>query len=89
MGLAKMSMSSILSIGVSGLRAAEARFQSAASDIVRSGTLPSGDDAAGVPEVDLASSLVALQLASYDFKAATKIVQVGREMMRSAIDILA
>jgi flagellar hook protein FlgE len=81
-------MSSIMSIGISGMRAAEARFQTAATSIVRSGALPSEGEAAA-PEVDLASSLVALQLASYDFKAATKIVEVGRDMMKSAIDILA
>ena len=37
----------------------------------------------------MATSLVAMQMASYDFKAATKIVEVGRDMMKSAIDILA
>ena len=84
-------MSSIMSIGISGMRAAEARFQTAASNVVRSGTLPvdGSADTLQAPEEDLASSLVALQLASYDFKAATKIVQVGRDMMKSAIDILA
>ena len=84
-------MSSIMSIGISGMRAAEARFQTAASRVVRSGTLPvdGSTDALQAPEEDLARSLVALRLASYDFKAATKIVQVGRDMMKSAIDILA
>ena len=80
-------MSSIMSIGISGMRAAEARFETAASSIVRSGALPS-EGGATAPEEDLASSLVALQLASYDFKAASKIVEVGRDMMKSAIDIL-
>jgi flagellar hook protein FlgE len=84
-------MSSIMSIGISGMRAAEARFQTAASGVVRSGTLPADGSTSALqaPEEDLASSLVALQLASYDFKAASKIVQVGRDMMKSAIDILA
>ena len=81
-------MSSIMSIGISGMWAAEARFQTAATSIVRSGTLPSEGEAAA-PEEDMATSLVALQMASYDFKAATKIVEVGRNMMKSAIDILA
>jgi hypothetical protein len=78
-----------MSIGISGMRAAEARFETAASSIVRSDALPGEGGAAAAPEEDLASSLVALQLASYDFKAATKIVGVGRDMMKSAIDILA
>jgi flagellar hook protein FlgE len=81
-------MSSIMSIGISGMRAAESRFQAAATSIVRSGTLPSEGEVAA-PEEDMATSLVALQLASYDFKAATKIVEVGRDMIKSAIDILA
>jgi len=81
-------MSSIMSIGMSGMRAAEARFETAASSIVRSGLPPREGDAAA-PEEDLASSLVAIQLASYDFKAAAKIVEVGRDMAQSAIDILA
>lgn len=80
-----------MSIGISGMRAAEARFQTAANSIARSGTLPSegATDAAAAPEEDLASSLVALRLASYDFKASAKIVEVGRDMMKSTLDILA
>jgi flagellar basal body rod protein FlgC len=81
-------MSSIMSIGIAGMRAAETRFETAASDVVRAGMLPS-EGAPAASETDLASSLVALTLASYDFKAATKIVEVGRDMMKSTIDILA
>jgi flagellar basal body rod protein FlgC len=82
-------MSSITSIGIAGMRAAEARFETAASNIVRGGTLPSEGAPEAAPEADLASSMVALKLASYDFKASAKIVEVGREMSRSVLDILA
>lgn len=86
-------MSSIMSIGISGMRAAEARFSSAANSIVKAGATPvvaDGEAAiAAAPEEDMASSLIAMQLASYDFKAATKIVQVGNSMMKSTLDILA
>jgi flagellar hook protein FlgE len=81
-------MSSIMSIGISGMRAAQTRFQTAANSIVRTGALPSEGEV-GAPKEDMATSLVAMQMASYDFKAATKIVEVGRDMMKSAIDILA
>ena len=81
-------MSSIMSIGIAGMRAAEARFETAASNIVGAG-MPPAEGAPAGPEIDLASSLVALKLASYDFKAATKIVEVGRDMLKSTIDILA
>jgi hypothetical protein len=78
-----------MSIGVAGMRAAEARFETAASNIVRGGALPSATEPAGAPEDDLASSMVALKLASYDFKASARIVEVGREMSKSVLDILA
>lgn len=79
-----------MSIGIAGMRAAETRFQTAASNIVRGSALPSeGTPEAAAPEDDLASSMVALKLASYDFKASAKIVEVGREMSRSVLDILA
>ena len=81
-------MSSIMSIGIAGMRAAEAPFETPASNIVRAG-MPPDEGAPAEPETDLASSLVALKLASYDFKAATKIVEVGRDMLKSTIDILA
>ncbi len=83
-----MGMSSIMSIGIGGMRAAEARFQTAANNIVRSGTTAAAGDAAPGQD-DLASSMVALQLASYDFKASAKIVEAGRDMTRSLLDILA
>lgn len=79
-----------MSIGIAGMRAAEARFETAASNIVRGGALPNGTPETGIaPADDLAGSMVALTLASYDFKASTKIVEVGREMTRSVLDILA
>lgn len=81
-------MSSIVSIGISGMRAAEARFETAASNIVRGSVLPAEGEATA-PVEDLVSSMVALKLASYDFKASAKIVEVGRDMMTSTLDILA
>jgi flagellar basal body rod protein FlgC len=79
---------SIMSIGISGMRAAESRFETAASRITRAGVAPA-EGAPPAEEVDIASEMVAMSLASYDFKASAKIVEVGREMMKSAIDILA
>lgn len=78
----------IMSIGVSGMRAAEARFETAATRTTRAG-MGLGDAAQPAEEIDMASELVAMTLASYDFKAAAKIVEVGREMSRTVLDILA
>jgi hypothetical protein len=83
-------MSSIMSIGIAGMRAAETRFETAASSIARGSVPPSeGEAATAAPVEDLATSMVALKLASYDFKASAKIVEVGRDMMKSTLDILA
>ena len=79
---------SIMSIGISGMRAAESRFETAATRITRAGA-GLGDPAQPTEEIDMATEMVAMKLASYDFQASTKIVEVGREMMKSAIDILA
>lgn len=76
-----------MSIGISGMRAAEARFETAASRITRAGVTPA--EGAPAQEVDLATEMVSMTLASYDFKASAKIVEAGRDMMKSAIDILA
>jgi flagellar basal body rod protein FlgC len=81
-------MSSIMSIGIAGMRAAETRFETAASRIVRAG-VPPAEGATAAPEIDLGSEIVAMKLASYDFLASTRIIEVGRDMMKSAIDILA
>ena len=84
-------MSSIMSIGAAGMRMAEARFESAATRIVQagSGVADSPSTAAFAGDDDLASSLVAMQLASYDFKASAKVVEVGRDLMRTTLDMLA
>ncbi|MEO6013196.1 MAG: hypothetical protein ABIQ30_06375 [Devosia sp.] len=82
-------MSSILSIGATGLQQAERRFEAAAGRIVESGAQSDAAPAGTAPEVDLAVEMVSLSLGSYDFKAAAKIVQVGRDMGRSLVDILA
>ena len=79
---------SIMSIGISGMRAAESRFETAATRITRAGA-GLGDPGQPAEEIDMATEMVAMKLASYDFQASTKIVEVGREMMKSAIDILA
>ena len=79
---------SIMSIGISGMRAAESRFETAASRIVRAGVTPA-EGAPPADEVDMASEMVDMQLAGYDFKASAKVVQVGRDMMKSTLDILA
>jgi flagellar hook protein FlgE len=71
------------------MRAAETRFETAASNIVRGGALPSATEPGAAPEDDLASSMVALKLASYDFKASAKIVEVGRDMTQTVLDVLA
>ncbi len=79
---------SIMSIGVSGMRAAEARFETAATRITRAGAgLP--DPQQPDAEIDLATEMVSMMLASYDFKAATRIVEVGRDMQKTVLDILA
>jgi flagellar basal body rod protein FlgC len=79
---------SIMSIGISGMRAAEARFETAATRITRAGAgLP--DPAQPTEEIDMATEMVSMMLASYDFKAAARIVEVGRDMTKSAVDILA
>jgi hypothetical protein len=78
----------IMSIGMSGMLAAEARFETAATRITRAGAgLPDAEGPA--QEIDLASEMVAMTLATYDFKASAKIVEVGRDMSRTVIDILA
>ena len=79
---------SIMSIGVSGMRAAEARFETAATRITRAG-MGLGDPAQPSQEIDMASEMVSMTLATYDFKAAARIVEVGRDMSRTLLDILA
>jgi hypothetical protein len=79
---------SIMSIGVSGMRAAEARFETAATRVTRAG-MGLGDPGQPSAEIDMASELVSMTLATYDFKAAAKIVEVGRDMSRTVLDILA
>jgi hypothetical protein len=77
-----------MSIGISGMRAAEARFETAARQVTRAGA-GLGDPAQAGGELDMATSLVSMTLASYDFKASAKIVEVGRDMSRTVLDILA
>lgn len=81
-------MSSILSIGAAGMRAAEARFETAATRITRAGA-GLGDAAPGAPEIDVASEMVAMITASADFEASAKIVEAGRDMSKRLLDILA
>jgi flagellar basal body rod protein FlgC len=80
-------MSSVLSIGGGAMRSAATRFDLAASQVVRAGTAGQGSALGDQP--DLAAAVVAMSLASYDFKAAVKVATVGREMMQSALDMLA
>lgn len=81
-------MSSILSIGASGMRAAEQRFEAAAERVTRAGAGLS-DPAKPDSEIDLAGEMVSMMLASYDFKASAKVVEAGRDMSRTLLDILA
>jgi flagellar basal-body rod protein FlgC len=137
-------MSSIMSIGLSGMRAAQAQVTAAASNIANAGSvgrIPSDDvpvvdevyqpidviqfdtGAAGQPggvgynfvvrpdaftiehdpnspvanengdvarpAVDITSELVSLAAAKYQFYASAKVVQVGEQMMRAAINMIA
>ena len=133
-------MSTVSNIGLSGMRAAEARLQAAASNIANAqtnGRVPSGGvaqpgdvyqpvdvvqveqkgggvttsyatrqgaysmvsdpnspfaDANGnvaAPEIDLATELVNVIIAKYQFAASTKIVEADSEMQKSAINTLA
>jgi hypothetical protein len=79
-------MGSLISIGAAGMQAASARLQSAANSIARSGV--AGPDGAA-PETDLAGAMVNASLAAIDFKAATKIVEIGRKMDQATLDMLA
>jgi hypothetical protein len=80
-------MSSMLSIGAAGMQAAADRFQAAASQVVRAGTTSANSEATA--EVDLATAMVSMTLASYDFKASVKIATVGRDVMQATLDMLA
>jgi flagellar basal body rod protein FlgC len=79
---------SIMSIGAAGMRAAEARFETAATRITHAGA-GLGDAAQPDAEIDMATEMVSMMLATYDFKASAKIVEVGRDMSRTVLDILA
>jgi hypothetical protein len=48
-----------------------------------------GEPAQPAQEIDMASEMVSMTLATYDFKAAARIVEVGRDMSRTLLDILA
>ncbi len=83
-------MSSILSIGIADAGGGSAVRDGCHQHRSRWRLVERGDaDTAAVPEVDLASSMVALKLASYDFGASAKIVEVRTQMSRSVLDILA
>jgi hypothetical protein len=79
-------MSSLVSIGAAGMAAASARLQGAANRVARMGV--SGPDGAE-PESDLAGAMVDASLAAIDFKAATKIVEIGRKMDQATLDMIA
>ena len=79
---------SIMSIGAAGMRAAEARFEAAATRITRAGA-GLADPGQVDAEIDMAAEMVSMMLASYDFKASARIVEVGRDMSRTVLDILA
>lgn len=79
-------MSSLVSIGAAGMAAASARLQGAASRVARMGV--SGPDGAA-PDTDFAGAMVDAMLASTDFKAATRIVEIGRKMDQATLDMLA
>lgn len=133
-------MSTISTIGLSGMRAATARLQAAASNIANAqtnGRLPSGGspkpgdvyqpvdavqvdqkgggvatsyatrqggysivsdpgspfaDANGnvaAPAVDLATEMVNMIIAKYQFAASTKVVEAGDQMQKATLDTLA
>lgn len=70
------------------MRAAEARFETAATRITRAGA-GLGDAAQPSAEIDMATEMVSMMLATYDFKASARIVEVGRDVSRTVLDILA
>lgn len=79
-------MSTIISIAAAGMNSAAQRFQAAASQVAEAGTrsaAPAGR------EIDVPTLMVTMSLASYDFKAAAKVARIGRDMMQSAIDMVA
>jgi flagellar basal body rod protein FlgC len=79
-------MSSLTSIGAAGMQAASARLQGVANRVARMGvSRPDG----AAPETDLAGAMVDAMLASTDFKAATKIVEIGRKMDQATFDMIA
>ena len=75
-----MSISAISS-GISGMQRATARFEDSAGKITRGG--------AGLEPVDMASEMVNILEAKFDFTANTKVVRAISDMQKSAIDILA
>jgi hypothetical protein len=81
-------MSSVISTAAAGMRAASARFEAAASQVARGGG-GVGSTADTGREIDLPTLMVTMSLASYDFKAAAKVARIGRDMMQSAIDLIA
>jgi flagellar basal-body rod protein FlgC len=137
-------MSSIISIGLSGMLAAQARVSAAAANIVHAGTvgripatgvpakdavyqpvdvvqfdtssfgrpggvgysytartngysiehdpsspLADGSGNVATPNVDITTELVSMVAAKYQFYASAKVVQVGEQMMRAAISLIA
>jgi hypothetical protein len=80
-------MSSIVSIGTAGMQSAAARFETAASAVTRAGTSAGG--AGDGREIDLPTAMITMSLASYDFKAASKVVMIGRDLMQAALDMIA
>jgi flagellar basal body rod protein FlgC len=75
-----MSISAISS-GISGMQRAAARFESSAGKITRGG--------AGLEQVDMATEMVNILEAKFEFSASTKVVRAISDMQKSAIDILA
>ena len=75
-----MSISAMTS-GISGLQGAAARFEASAGKITRTG--------AGLEQADIATEMVNILQAKFEFTASTKVVRAISDMQKSAIDILA
>ena len=72
---------SAMSSGISGLQNAAARFETSAGKITRGG--------ASLEQVDMATEMVNILEAKFEFTASTKVVRAISDMQKSAIDILA
>ena len=70
---------SAMSSGVSGLQRATQRFETSAARIAN----PTAQGS------DMATDMVDMLSAKFDFEASTKVIKIASDMQKSAIDILA